>query len=211
MHIPRQFVQSDIAVMHALIRTYPLGTLITRASDGVSVNHLPMHLSADTRPFGLLSGHVPRVNPVWRQAAEALDATVVFQGPQAYITPSWYASKKQHGKVVPTWNYTAVHAHGRLRFINDARWLRMHLEMLTDQLEAPSDDRWSVSDAPADFTDKQLDHLVGIEIQVSRLEGKWKVSQNRSAHDRQGVADGLRARGGPYDRLMAELVGRGDE
>jgi transcriptional regulator len=157
MHIPRQFVQSDIAVMHALIRTYPLGTLITRASDGVSVNHLPMHLSADTRPFGLLSGHVPRVNPVWRQAADALDATVVFQGPQAYITPSWYASKKQHGKVVPTWNYTAVHAHGRLRLINDARWLRMHndtvrLEIVMKSQTVPGATRRSTGTTPGSET-----------------------------------------------------------
>ena len=179
MYIPKHFEQTNLEAMHELIRAYPFATLITSSSDGLDVNHIPIHLSQEPRPYGLLSGHVNRTNPVWQETADVMKATVVFQGPHAYITPSWYASKSEHGQVVPTWNYTVVHAHGSMRVINDAEWLKSHLELLTDQLEAPFPHPWSVADAPGDFTEKLLEHVVGIEITVDKLEGQWKVSQNR--------------------------------
>lgn len=210
MYAPKHFEQNNIEAMHALIRAFPLATLITQGTNGIAVNHIPMHLSKGPNQNGLLSGHVPRANPVWQACDVDGKAIAVFQGAHAYITPSWYASKKQHGKVVPTWNYTVVHAHGPIRVIHDGSWLMSHLERLTDQLESSFAHPWSVSDAPSDFTEKLLDHLVGIEIPIDTLEGKWKVSQNRPAEDRVGVANGLKDVGGSNEGLMAELVSRGE-
>lgn len=206
MYLPAHFEQSNIEAMHELMRAYPLATLITHGSNGLSVNHVPLYLSTDAGQFGVLSGHVPKANPVWRDASSNTEVVVVFQGPQAYISPSWYASKPLGGKVVPTWNYTVVHAHGEMRAIEDGHWIAAHLEQLTDRLEAQFEHPWSVSDVPGDFTEKLLAHLVGIEISISKLQGKWKVSQNRPAQDRQSVARALRERDTTDEALMADLV-----
>jgi transcriptional regulator len=195
--------------MHELIRAYPLASLITLGADGLCANHIPMHLSEKPQPYGLLSGHVPRSNPVWREASNGVEAIVIFQGPNAYITPSWYATKKETGKVVPTWNYTVVHAHGHIRIIDDAQWLKVHLETITNQQEASQPHPWAVSDAPSDFTEKLFGSLVGIEISISKLIGKWKVSQNRPEQDKAGVVAGLRSVGVSDASKMAGLVERG--
>ncbi len=209
MYTPKHFEQPSIEAMHEHVRAYPLATLITLGAEGLCANHIPMHLSESPQPYGLLSGHVPRSNPVWREASNQVEAIVIFQGPNAYITPSWYASKKETGKVVPTWNYTVVHAHGHIRVIDDAQWLRAHLETITNQHEASHAHPWAVADAPNDFTEKLLGSLVGIEISISKLVGKWKVSQNRPEQDRAGVVAGLRSLGVSDTSQMAELVERG--
>lgn len=209
MYIPQQFEQPSIAVMHELIRNRPLATLVTLAADGLSANHIPLHLAELPGPFGVLRGHVARANPVWQDFDSAQEALAIFHGPDAYISPSWYASKQETGKVVPTWNYTAVHAYGALRVIEDADWIRIQLEALTDRHEAVFSKPWAVSDAPQDFTEKLLEKIVGIEIVITRLSGKWKVSQNQPEPNRIGVVQGLKSSGQPADLAMAMLVSGG--
>ncbi len=209
MYLPKSFEQPSVEQMHELIRAYPLASLITHSSDGLCANHVPMHLSATPEPYGLLSGHVPRANPVWRDAGNGAHVMLIFHGPNAYITPSWYAAKALDGRVVPTWNYTVVHAHGRLRVIDDAQWLRAHLEQLTDQQESSQAHPWAVADAPIDYTDQLMTALIGLEIVIDKLVGKWKLSQNRSAADRAGVVAGLRASATGEASQMAALVERG--
>lgn len=206
MYIPRHFEQPRVEVMHALMREHPLATLITLGPEGLDANHIPLQLSHAPAPYGRLYGHLPRANPAWREHLGTADAIAVFHGPTAYITPSWYATKQAGGEVVPTWNYTAVHARGRIRIIEDAQWLRAHLEQLTREQEAHFAEPWAVSDAPADYTERLMRGLVGIEIEITRLEGKWKVSQNRPPEDRAGVVAGLRALGQDSARAMADLV-----
>jgi transcriptional regulator len=149
---------------------------------------------------------VSRSNPVWQEADSTQGALAIFQGPQAYISPSWYPSKQEHGRVVPTWNYVVVHARGRLRFVQDAEWLRAHVTRLTDRFEGQASGAWQVSDAPADFIDGLLRGIVGFELEITSWTGKWKTSQNRTATDRAGVVRGLRARGDEASATMARVV-----
>lgn len=207
MYIPKQFEQSDIEVMHELIRAKPLATLVTLNSNGVEANHIPLALSAESAPCGTLRGHVARSNPIWHEHPAETDVLVIFHGAESYITPSWYASKKESGKVVPTWNYVSVQARGKLRVIHDRNWIRSQLESLTTHNEAGFDHPWAVSDAPPKFTAELLEAIVGIEIVITDLKGKWKVSQNRSEQDQMSVAHGLTERG--CDE-MAELVKSSD-
>ncbi|AEF98538.1 FMN-binding negative transcriptional regulator [Methylomonas methanica] len=203
MYIPKHFEEPDISVMQALIRDYPLATLVTFSSDGLNANHIPLHLQADENvPYGCLRGHVARSNPLCREIPST-KVLAVFQAENAYISPSWYATKAQTGKVVPTWNYAAVHAHGALEIIDDAVWLRRQLEAMTAIHEAGLPEPWSVSDAPADFTERLLDQIIGIEIRVTRLQGKWKVSQNQPAENRNSVIVGLNRSAKP---AMAAMV-----
>ncbi len=206
MYLPRYFAQPDIATLHALMRAHPLATLVTLGPDGLDANHMPLHLAAGHGERGLLSGHLPRANPAWREHAVDHDVLAIFHGPEAYITPSWYATKQATGEVVPTWNYTTVHARGRLRVIDDGPWLRHHLEQLTRGQEMRFARPWAVDDAPAGYTERLMRGLVGIEIAITHLEGKWKVSQNRPAEDRAGVVAGLRALGDDSALAMADLV-----
>jgi transcriptional regulator len=208
MYLPKHFEQQDAAAMAQLLQLHPLATVAWQADDGLSAEHLPLmwERGAGDGEHGTLRGHVARANPVWRASAGA-EVLAVFQGPQAYITPSWYPSKAETAKVVPTWNYAVVHMHGRLRITEDAAWLRALVERLTDTHEAARAHRWQVGDAPADYIDQMLRAIVGIEIEVTRLQGKWKVSQNRTATDRAGVAAGLAAVDSDAARRMAELVG----
>jgi transcriptional regulator len=208
MYLPKHFEQQDAAAMAQLLQLHPLATLAWQADDGLSAEHLPLmwERGAGDGAHGTLRGHVARANPVWRASAGA-EVLAVFQGPQAYITPSWYPSKAETAKVVPTWNYAVVHMHGRLRITEDAAWLRALVERLTDTHEAARAHRWQVGDAPADYIAQMLRAIVGIEIEVTRLQGKWKVSQNRTATDRAGVATGLAAVDSDAARRMAELVG----
>ena len=207
MYIPRHFHQPDIEPMHTLMRTHPLATLVTLGPRGPDANHIPLHHSPLPAPNGTLCGHLPRANPAWKEHLRDSDVLCIFHGPNAYISPSWYATKQTNGEVVPTWNYTTVHAHGRLRVIEDADWLKVHLEQLTNTHEASLPKPWAVSDAPADYTERLMRGLVGIEIEVTRLEGKWKVSQNRPDADRAGIVAGLRGLGQRDSAsLMSELV-----
>jgi transcriptional regulator len=206
MYIPKQFEQPRVEAMHELMRAYPLATLVTLTSGGLDANHIPLHLSDAPAPFGTLRGHVARANPLWSDFAKDIEVLAIFHGPDTYITPSWYATKQETGKVAPTWNFAVAHAHGALRVIDDAAWVRAHLEALTDCHEANCAKPWAVSDAPREFTDKLIESVVGIEIVITRLSGKWKVSQNQPEQNRAGVIEGLRG-GGRSDAVeMAALV-----
>jgi transcriptional regulator len=206
MYLPVQFEERRIEVLHDLIRAHPLGTLITLTAEGLDANHLPFELDAAPPPYGTLRGHVARANPLWQTFSRDLDVLVVFHGPEAYVSPAWYPTKKETGRVVPTWNYAVVHAYGPLRVIEDRSWLRALVERLTTRHEAGRPEPWRVSDAPADFVERLLDAIVGLEIPIVRLVGKWKVSQNRPPHDRAGVVEGLRREGGAGAAPMADLV-----
>ena len=206
MYIPQHFEERDLAVLHALIRAHPLGTWVTQVNDRLEVNHLPFVLDETRGQFGTLVGHVSRANAVWKAASSGVESVVVFQGPQRYITPSWYPAKHEHGRVVPTWNYAVVHAHGIPRAVEDRAWLLRHVAELTSVHESGRDAPWHVSDAPAEFIEGLVKGIVGIEIPIARLVGKWKVSQNRSVPDRLGVAEGLEAAGDTESHQMAQLV-----
>lgn len=203
MYIPKQFEASNIEVMHELIRARPLATLVTLNAHGLEANHIPLALATEPAPYGVLSGHIGRANPLWQEHPSDTDVLVIFHGAESYISPSWYASKAESGKVVPTWNYVSVQAKGKLRVVHDASWIRAQLEALTAHNEAGFEHPWAVADAPQDFTGKLLEALVGIEIAITDLKGKWKVSQNRSVQDRASVTDGLLRQG---QHEMARLV-----
>ena len=191
MYVPRHFAETRVEVLHELIRRHPLGTLVVAAPEGLEASHVPFEIDAEPAPFGTLRCHVARANPIWQQIAADRPVLVVFQGEAGYVSPSWYAGKQENGKVVPTWNYAAVHASGIAKAIQDAAWLRRMVEDLTNRHEQGRTDPWQVSDAPADYVEKLLGAIVGIEIAVTRMLGKWKFSQNRPAADRQGVIAGL--------------------
>ena len=193
MYLPAHFAESRAEVLHALIRSHPLGLLVTQNGDGsIAANDIPFVLDAsDDGSPGVLRAHVARANPLWRTARGDVESLVVFQGPQGYVSPAWYPGKAEHGRVVPTWNYVVVQARGALRAIDDREWLRAFVTRLTDRHEGPRPAPWAVTDAPADYVDTMLCAIVGIEMPVTSLVGKWKVSQNRPAADREGVAQGL--------------------
>lgn len=205
MHVQSSFEETRTAVLHDLIRRHPLATFISAQNKEIVVNHFPLILSAHGGNLGVLNGHIPRTNPIWQKFAEG-EVVAVFQGPESYVTPSWYPSKQRHGKVVPTWNYVVVHAHGRPTAIHDPGWLIEHLNQMTDQHEAPRKQPWKVSDAPEKFVDQMVRGLVGIELPISSIVGKWKVSQNRTVEDRRGVAAGLRSAGDDQALAMERLV-----
>ena len=188
-----------------MLRERPLATIVRVGANGLDADPVPLLYDADGGAHGTLRGHVARANPLWRDA-DGHDVLALFYGPQAYVSPGWYASKAEHGKVVPTWNYVIVQAHGRLRAIDDAAWLRALVGRLTDRHEAARAVPWAVDDAPADYLDSMLRAIVGIEIVVTRLEGKWKASQNRAESDREGVARGLRDEARLSPEAIAQLV-----
>ena len=208
MYLPSHFAETRVDVMHDLIRAYPFGTLVVLTPGGLEANHIPFEVSSEPAPFGILRGHLARANPVWKNFSAQVDALVVFQGAHAYISPSWYESKKEHGKVVPTWNYAVVHASGPLRVIDDRAWVRRFVEQLTDRHEAHRSDPWKVTDAPTDFVDTMTNAIVGIEVPIMQLAGKWKVSQNRPQKDRTGVVQGLQQNRTDDNASMADLVGQ---
>ena len=203
MYQPEHFREDRVAVQHQLIRDHPLGLLINSGGEGLTANFLPFLIDPVEGGTGVLRAHLARANDQWRALVDVEECLVVFQGPQAYVTPSWYATKPETGKVVPTWNYATVHAWGRPRIIQDAGWLRNQIEALTDQREAAFAEPWRVDDAPAPFIDAQIRGIVGLEIPITRMEGKWKVSQNRSLADRLGVANALEALHHPREALAA--------
>lgn len=195
MYVPEHFRETRIEVLRALIARYPLGTLVAVTSEGITANHIPMQLLPAADGPALLRGHIARANPLWRLLQNDAPVLAVFIGPDHYVSPTWYPSKREHGKAVPTWNYATVHIRGQIRFIEDGGWLRSLVESLTDEHERGIPNRWRISDAPPDFIDGMVRAIVGFEIRVSAIEGKVKASQNRSAADRAGVAEALRAAG----------------
>ena len=207
MYLPDHFRVDDVAEMHALMRARPLATLVSAGPSGLCGTHLPTVLKNDG-PFGAIECHLSRANPHWKDLAEGGEALMIFQGPEAYVTPSWYPSKAAHGKVVPTWNYAAVHAYGRPAVMDGAAWLRRHVSELSAQQEAGSARPWAVTDAPERYIDVMLRGIVGFRFEVARLEGKWKMSQNREMPDRTGVVAGLGSRGQGDDAEVAALVAR---
>jgi len=206
MYLPSHFEETRAEVLRQLIRSHPLGTLVTFGADGLNANHVPFEFDPEPAPLGTLRAHVARANPVWRDASKEVEPLVIFQGPQIYITPSWYQTKKETGKVVPTFNYIVAHAYGAMRIIEDADWLRKFVGRLTERYEAARAQPWAVSDAPDEFVSMQLRAIVGIEIAVSRLIGKWKTSQNRPAADQKGVVAGLRESDDAVAQAMAAAV-----
>ena len=205
MYLPKHFEQTDRAQLAALMAAHPLATLVTRSGDGFTADHIPLMYDATQGDHGLLRGHVARANPLWREAA-GHDVLAIFSGPQTYITPSWYPSKAATAKVVPTWNYAVVHAQGTLRAIEEAPWLHGLVSDLTQRHEGPRAHPWHVSDAPDDYVQQMLRAIVGIEIPLTALVGKWKVTQNRSEADRLGVVTGLSGEAGENAAAMAALV-----
>jgi transcriptional regulator len=201
MYLPRHFEQTDRDAIVTLMREHPLALLTVGGPDGVTADLLPLEYDAQAGPMGTLRGHVARANPLWQRSGQAVLA--VFQGPQAYVSPGWYPSKREHGKVVPTWNYTMVQARGALRAVEDAPWLRDLVGRLTDHHESARPAPWAVDDAPSDYVQQMLRAIVGIEFELTALVGKWKVSQNRAEADRAGVAAGLGSEAPEMARLVA--------
>ncbi|CUA89374.1 negative transcriptional regulator, PaiB family [Chelatococcus sambhunathii] len=206
MYQPPHFREERLEVQHALIRAHPLGLLISSGEDGPLANPVPFLLDAAAAPKGVVRAHLARANRQWQALAAGEPALAVFQGVDTYVTPSWYETKKETGKVVPTWNYAIVQVRGPVRVIEDREWLRRQITALTAQHEEGRTQPWAVTDAPEDFVAAQLKGIVGIEMTIESIEGKWKVSQNRPAPDRIGVAEGLAAETDPQAARMERLV-----
>lgn len=206
MYSPAQFHQIDPAALQSLVLNYPLATLVLQSPQGLSADHVPLLLRPQADGLGTLAGHVARANPLWRLAGPTVDVLAVFQGPQAYISPQWYATKPQDGRAVPTWNYAVVHVQGQLRAIEDPRWMRAQLDELTAQQERRFLHPWSLSEAPREYTDRLLQAIVGIEITVTGWSGKWKLSQNQPPVNQRSVVGGLQAQASEAASTMADWV-----
>ena len=206
MYTPPHFKEDRIEVLQGLIDQSRLTTLVTMGGNGLLASHVPVIIEPDQGPFGTLHGHLSRANLQGRDSDPSVPALAIFTGPDAYITPSWYPTKQQTGKVVPTWNYVAVHAYGDLEFFDDPGRLLPLVNQLTDKHEAGRVEPWAVSDAPADFIEAQLKGIIGFRLPISRLEGKSKMSQNRSAEDQAGVIDGLNEDGGLPEVAVADIM-----
>ena len=221
MYIPASFKEKRIEIMQALMRAHPLGLLVTYGDSGLQASPLPFLLYVDEGEcgeyaecgkYGVLRAHMAKANPHWVALAGVSECLVVFQGAEGYVTPSWYPAKSETHKVVPTWNYATVQARGKPSLVEDAQWLRRQLDDLTAVHERPRPRPWSVSDAPAEFIATQMQAIIGIEIPIQRLDGKWKMSQNKSAADRAGVVRGMRSETDPHrNGAVAELIERGGE
>jgi len=208
MYLPPHFAEGRPEVLQRFVREHPFGLLVTQGPEGIVANGIPFVLDNDGLDGpGFLRAHVARANPVWRETRTELECLVVFQGAQAYVSPGWYPAKAEHGKVVPTWNYIMVQARGSVRFIDDAAWLHAFVSRLTQRHEASQALPWAVTDAPADYVDGMLRAIVGVEIVLTSLVGKWKVSQNRSAADREAVTRALATLPGSDAAAMARAVG----
>ena len=207
MFLPDHFRVDDIAQMHALMRERPFAALVSSGASGLYASHLPTVLKEEG-DFGAIECHLARANPHWRELAEGGEALMIFQGPHGYITPNWYATKAETGKVVPTWNYAVVHAYGRPVVMQEKDWLKRHVGELTAQQERSEAQPWALSDAPESYIDVMTRGIVGFRFAIARLEGKWKMSQNRAEQDWKGVVTGLEARASGDDLEIAEAVAR---
>ncbi|MBX9756761.1 MAG: FMN-binding negative transcriptional regulator [Pseudomonadaceae bacterium] len=206
MYIPAAFQQHDLAQLHGLIRQQPLASLISHSAAGLQASHLPLWLAADEGEFGTLYGHFARANPQWQELAAGTEVLAIFTGAEGYISPSWYPSKAEHGKAVPTWDYQSVHAYGQIEVFEDAERLLQLLGRLTAQHENRQSQPWAITDAPRAYIDKMLRAIVGFSLPIQRLEGQWKLSQNRSTADRAGVRQALSASPQAADRALAEQM-----
>ena len=206
MYSPKHFEETRLDVMQALVKSQPLCTLVTLSDEGLVADQIPMLVRADQGPNGTLVGHVARANPLWRATRFDMPVLAIFQGPQHYISPGWYPTKQEHGKVVPTWNYAVVQARGVLRVHDDPEWVRAQASQITGQQEGGFEKPWAVDDAPRDYTDSMIKAIVGISIEVTQWTGKWKVSQNQVPVNRAGVVAALTSRPETDAAAMAELV-----
>jgi transcriptional regulator len=203
MYLPPHFAEVRLEVLHDAIGRAGLLTLVTQGASGLDASHVPLLLEPEPGPLGRLVGHVARANPQWRTTPDGSPALAIALGPDAYVTPSWYPSKRETGRVVPTWNYVAIHIHGEVRFFQERERLLDVVTRLTDRHERARPAPWKVADAPPDYLDGMLKEIVGVELTITRIEGKWKASQNRTEADRRGVEEGLRSEG---QAEMASLV-----
>ena len=210
MYLPPHFEETDLSALHGLIRAHPLATLVVAGADGLNANHLPFLLRESGSDNGSLQAHMPRANPLSQALSGGVDALAIFHGPEGYITPSWYPTKQETGKVVPTWNYAVVHAHGRLELVDDADWVRAQIDGLTRQNEARFANPWQVSDAPAAYIERMVRGLVGLELVITDLQGKTKADQNQPAANQAGVVDGLKQLGDDNSLALAALTERQD-
>jgi transcriptional regulator len=206
MHIQKHFEETRTEEMHHLIDAHPLATLIVTVDGELVVNHIPMLLDSGDGQHGMLRAHISKANPLFMHLQRGINAVAIFRGAQTYISPNWYPSKHVDGKQVPTWNYVVVHAHGKPRLIDDSSWLLTHLHAMTNKQEASLPQPWKVSDAPREFIDRMMTAIIGIEMPIVKLEGKWKVSQNRTRADQFGVAAGLQNQGNAQSQVMTSLV-----
>jgi transcriptional regulator len=211
MYLPTYFKESRTDVLHTLMRSHPLATLVTSCDSGLIANHIPVQTQSEPAPHGMLRGHVARANPLWKEYRADTEALAIFQGPQVYISPSFYPAKRETGEVVPTWDYAVVHAHGTLRFVQDAAWLKAFVMELTNSHEASRQAPWKVDDAPPAYIEKMLSLIVGFEFSIVSLTGKWKLSQNHPAANRQGVVTGLRESAAENSREIADMVASFDD
>ena len=191
MYVPKHFEETRPEELARIIRAHPLGMLVTSGAGGLDANHIPFEFDPAVGSHGVLTAHVARANPVWQECPTGSKVLVVFRGAEAYISPNWYPSKHETHRLVPTWNYVVAHAYGSLRVIEDPTWLRSHLEELTHHKESGFPEPWTMADAPKDYIERLLAGIVGLEIEISRIEGKWKVSQNQPEGNRDGVVAGL--------------------
>jgi transcriptional regulator len=206
MYLPAHFKEDRVPVLKKAIRKIGFGTLVTNEADGIEANHLPMLIHDAPSPFGTLRGHMARSNPQWQRVKPGTQALAIFLGPHCYVSPSLYPSKEETGKVVPTWNYLAVHAAGEISFYDNPLQLKDHIAELIETHEGPRANSWSLHDAPPDYIDKMLRSIVGFNLVVTRFDGKWKMSQNRSAQDIDGVREGLRKEGGRAQAAVAAAM-----
>ena len=206
MYLPAHFREERLDVLREHISRYPFAVLVTNGASGLIASHIPLLYDPEPGPYGTLRGHLSRANPQWQDYQAETEALAIFQGPHSYVSPNWYPSKQETGRVVPTWNYAVVHAYGRMATYTDEERLRAHVTALTAVHEAGFDTPWKPVDAPANFIEGMLKGIVGVEMAITRLEGKWKVNQNRTLEDRAGVAEALEDRSDDESRGVAALI-----
>ncbi|HBX55370.1 FMN-binding negative transcriptional regulator [Pseudomonas sp. UBA2684] len=206
MYIPKAFVEDDLRSLHDLIEQTPLASVVSHGDAGLLASHLPVLLAREEGEFGTLYGHFARANPQWRELSDGGEALLIFQGAEAYVSPSFYPSKAEHGKVVPTWNYQAVHAYGRAELFDERERLLALVSRLSQRHEQGRAQPWAVSDAPVEYIDSLLRAIVGFALPIARIEGKWKLSQNKDAQDFAGVQRGVAQSARPAERRLAEAM-----
>lgn len=206
MYLPSHFKITDPDALRDFIQAHPLATLVVSDAEGLSADHIPLLITGNEASGWNLAGHVARANPIWKKAEAGIDCLAIFHGAQNYISPNWYATKQEHGKVVPTWNYEVVHVQGRLRVMDDVMWLREFLQQLTETHESDQPHPWQVEDAPEEYLQRMLQAVVGIEIEIITLTGKAKMSQNQSKVNRDSLVEALRQTGNPVSAEMADKI-----
>ncbi len=206
MYLPQHFEETRLDVLHDFIDAHPFAAIIAQTTEGLHANHIPFELDRSGGHHGVLRAHIARANPLWKLYADGTEALTIFQGPHAYITPSWYPTKQTTGKAVPTWAYATTHVYGTLQFVHEPEWLLGLVDRLSQKNEAGRDAPWAVSDAPGDYIDRLLGAIVGIEIRIQRIDGKWKLDQNKQVDDRLGAVDGLRRENALHSKTIAQLI-----